>query len=35
LNDAVVQCGAYPRPDRVEGEALHPRGFALKLGEHG
>lgn len=35
LNDAVVQCGAYPRPDRVEGEALHPRGFALELGEHG
>lgn len=34
LNDAVVQRGAYPRPDRVEGEALHPCGFALELGEH-
>ena len=35
LDDAVVQCGAYPRPYRVEGEALNPRGFALELGEHG
>ena len=34
LNDTIVQCGTNPWPNRMEGEALHPGGFTLELGEH-
>ena len=35
LDDAVVQRGRHPRPDGVEGQALHPSRLGLELGQHG
>jgi hypothetical protein len=34
LDDPVVQRGADPRPDRVEGQPLDPGRLGLELGEH-
>ncbi len=35
LDDAVVQRGQDPGSLRVEGQALHPGGLGLELGQHG
>ena len=35
LDDAIVQRGRHPRPDGVEGQALHPSRLGLELGQHG
>ena len=34
LDDTIVEGGEDPGPCRVEGEALHPGGLGLKLGQH-
>ena len=34
LEDAIMKRGEDPGPVDVEGQALHPGGLRLKLGQH-